>query len=49
MYRIGNEEIEALKKVVESRDLFKINGGVKASKNVEETCKNVAQVLFHNI
>ena len=28
MYRIGNEEIEAVKKVIESRSLFKINGGV---------------------
>ena len=46
MYRIGNEEIEALKKVVESRDLFKINGGVKASKNVEEKLRELFDVPY---
>lgn len=46
MYRIGNEEIEALKKVIESRDLFKINGGVKASGNVESKLKALFDVEY---
>lgn len=46
MYRIGNEEIEALKKVIESRDLFKINGGVAASKKVEEKLRNLFDVPY---
>lgn len=46
MYRIGNEEIEALKKVIESRDLFKINGGVMASKKVEEKFRTLFDVPY---
>lgn len=46
MYRIGNEEIEAVKKVIESRDLFKINGGVAASKKVEEKLRNLFDVPY---
>ena len=46
MYRMGNEEIEAIKKVIESRDLFKINGGVMASKNVEEKLKKLFCVPY---
>ena len=29
MYRIGNEEVEAVRRVIESRQLFKINNGLK--------------------
>ena len=46
MYRIGNEEIEELKKVIESRDLFKINGGLKKSACVEEKLKNLFDVNY---
>ena len=35
MYRIGREEIEELKRVIEAKDLFKINGGLQESKQVE--------------
>ena len=35
MYRIGKEEIAELTKVIESGDLFKINGGVRESENAE--------------
>ena len=35
MYRIGKEEIAELTKVIEARDLFKINGGLKESNQVE--------------
>ena len=35
MYRIGAEEIEEIKKVIEAKDLFKINDGVQESKQVE--------------
>lgn len=35
MYRIGQEEINELIKVIESRDMFKINGGLQESKQVE--------------
>ena len=27
MYRIGNEEVEAVRRVVESKQLFKVNNG----------------------
>lgn len=46
MFRIGNEEIEALKKVIESRDLFKINGGVMASKKAEEKLRILFDVPY---
>ncbi|MBR3961620.1 MAG: aminotransferase class I/II-fold pyridoxal phosphate-dependent enzyme, partial [Clostridia bacterium] len=35
MFRIGQEEIDELIKVVSARDLFKINGGLQESKQVE--------------
>ena len=35
MYRIGREEIEELKRVIETKDLFKINDGLQESKQVE--------------
>ncbi len=41
MYRIGKEEIEAITKVIESRDLFKINGGIRASANVEQKLREI--------
>lgn len=36
MYRIGKEEIAEITKVIESRDLFKINGGLQESAQVEK-------------
>lgn len=40
MYRIGQEEIQELAKVIETRDLFKVNKGLQESKQVEEKlCK----------
>lgn len=41
MYRIGQEEIAELSKVINSGDLFKINGGVQESKQVEEKLRNL--------
>ena len=41
MYRIGQEEIAELSKVICSGDLFKINGGVQESKQVEEKLRNL--------
>lgn len=35
MYRIGTEEIEAVKRVVESKQLFKINNGLKETEHAE--------------
>ena len=46
MYRIGKEEIEELKKVIESRDLFKINGGLRESAKVEEKIKSIFGVEY---
>lgn len=37
MYRIGQEEINELIQVIESRSLFKINHGLQESKRVEES------------
>ncbi len=36
MYRIGQEEIAELTKVINARDLFKVNMGLQESKHVEE-------------
>lgn len=41
MYRIGQEEIAELTKVVQSRDLFKINGGVQESAQVERKLREI--------
>lgn len=41
MYRIGEEEINELKKVVLAKDLFKINGGLQESRQVEEKLRNI--------
>lgn len=35
MFRIGQEEVEELKKVIETRSMFKINNGLKTSERVE--------------
>lgn len=37
MYRIGQEEIDEIKKVIDTLDMFKINSGLQESKQVE--CK----------
>lgn len=39
MYRIGKEEIEAVTRVINSRDLFKINGGGQECMHFEEELK----------
>jgi len=39
MYRIGKEEIDAVTRVIKSRDLFKINGGEKEVFHFEEELK----------
>ncbi len=46
MFRIGNEEIEELKKVIEARDLFKINDGLRESAQVEEKLKKLFSVEY---
>ena len=35
MFKIGQEEIDAVARVIEARDLFKVNGGLQESKKVE--------------
>ena len=35
MYRIGQEEIEAVRRVIESGQLFKINAGLHETQNAE--------------
>lgn len=41
MYRVGQEEIAELTKVVQSGDLFKINGGVQESAQVERKLREI--------
>ena len=41
MYRIGQEEIAAVSRVIETRDMFKINGGLQESKKVEEALSDI--------
>ena len=41
MYRIGKEEIAEITKVIESGDLFKINGGLQESAQVEKKLENI--------
>ncbi len=36
MYRIGKEEIDAITRVIETRDLFKVNGGNQEVRHFEE-------------
>ena len=46
MYRIGQEEIAELSKVVSSRDLFKVNEGLKESEQVETKLKEIFKTEF---
>ena len=46
MYRIGQEEIAELSKVVSSRDLFKVNEGLKESEQVETKLKEIFKTDF---
>ena len=46
MYRIGKEEIEELTKVIETRSMFKINGGLKETEQVEGKLKNIFNVKY---
>lgn len=39
MYRIGNEEIEELRQVIETRSMFKINKGLQESMQVEASLR----------
>ena len=41
MYRMGEKELDALRSVIESRSLFRINSGVQASKRVEEGLRDI--------
>ena len=41
MYRIGQEEIAELTRVIESRDMFKINNGLQESRHVEESLQEI--------
>ncbi len=41
MYRIGQEEIAELTKVIETKSMFKINNGLKESEQVETKLKNL--------
>ena len=46
MYRIGIEEINELKKVIESGDLFKINDGIRESRKVEDKLKSIFKAEY---
>jgi len=41
MYRVGNEEIAEITKVIEARNLFKINDGLRESRQVEDKLKKI--------
>lgn len=41
MYRIGQEEIRELTKVIQTRDLFKINNGLQESRQVENKLSEI--------
>ena len=41
MFRIGTEEIEAVKKVIESRELFKCNGGLQETMHCEQELREL--------
>ena len=41
MYRIGNEEVEAVRRVIESRQLFKINNGLKETERAEAEMREI--------
>ena len=44
MYRIGQEEITELSKVIFARDLFKVNNGLKESEQVETKLKKIEEL-----
>lgn len=44
MYRIGKEEIDAVTKVIESKDLFKVNDGLQETMHAEEEMKKLFDV-----
>ncbi len=46
MYRIGIDEINELKKVIESGDLFKINDGIRESRKVEDKLKSIFKAEY---
>ena len=46
MYRIGQEEITELSKVIFARDLFKVNKGLKESEQVETKLKKIFETDF---
>ena len=46
MYRMGQEEIAAVTRVIETRDLFKINGGLQESKKVEEALATITGAQY---
>lgn len=46
MYRIGQEEIAELSKVISARDLFKVNKGLKESEQVEAKLKKIFKTDF---
>ena len=46
MYRIGQEEIAELSKVISARDLFKVNQGLKESEQVETKLKKIFETDF---
>lgn len=46
MYRIGKEEIAELTKVIEARDLFKVNEGIKETAQVESKLKKIFNVQY---
>ena len=46
MYRIGQEEIAELSKVISARDLFKVNQGLKESEQVETKLKEIFKTDF---
>lgn len=46
MYRIGQEEITELSKVIETKSMFKINNGLKESEQVETKLKKIFETDF---
>ena len=48
MYRIGQEEITELSKVIFARDLFKVNKGLKESEQVETKLKKIFETVLDN-
>jgi len=46
MYRIGQEELQELAKVIEARDLFKINNGLQESKQVEDKLNRIFESQY---